>query len=74
MAVVKVPQNGKLSLKVQTGVSATGNPVYRLRAFANIRAGATDSDVLAVAEGLANLQKHKLADIIRQDVNNLSNQ
>jgi len=40
MAVVKVPQSGKVVLKVQTGVSATGSPVYRLRTFANIRPGA----------------------------------
>lgn len=74
MAVVKAPQSGKLILKVQTGVNATGNPVYRQRSFANIKAGAADSDVFAVAEGLASLQKNNLADIIRQDVNNLVNQ
>lgn len=74
MAVVKAPQSGKLTLKVQTGVNSAGNPVYRLRTFANVKAGAADSDVFAVAEGLASLQKNKLGDIIRQDVNNLVNQ
>ena len=74
MAVVKVPQSVKVVLKVQTGVNATGNPVYRSRTFANIKATAADSDVFAVAEGLAGLQKNTLVDIIRQDLNNLINQ
>ncbi|HWR45800.1 DUF1659 domain-containing protein [Sporomusa sp.] len=74
MAVVKVPQSGKVVLKVQTGVNATGNPVFRLRTFANVKSGAADSDVFAVAEGLGSLQQHTLVDIIRQDVNNLINQ
>ncbi|WP_425058516.1 hypothetical protein SCACP_31730 [Sporomusa carbonis] len=74
MAVVKVPQSGKVVLKVQTGVSATGSPVYRLRTFANIRPGAADSDVFAVAGGLAGLQQHTLVDVVRQDVSNLVNE
>jgi hypothetical protein len=74
MAVIKVPQSGKVVLKVQTGVSATGTPVTRLRTFANIKPGAVDSDVFAVAEGLGSLQKHTVVDVIRQDVNNLINQ
>lgn len=74
MAVVKMPQSGKLVLKVQTGVSTNGNPVYRARTFANIKPGAPDSDVFAVAEGLAGLQKHTLVDIVRQDLNNLVSQ
>ncbi|SMC39684.1 DUF1659 domain-containing protein [Sporomusa malonica] len=74
MAVIKVPQSGKVVLKVQTGVSATGTPVYRLRTFANVKPGAADGDVFAVAEGLSGLQKHTLVDVVRQDVNNLINQ
>lgn len=74
MAVVKMPQSGKLVLKVQTGVNASGNPVYRARTFANIKPGAADGDVFAIAEGLAGLQKNKLVDVVRQDVNNLVNQ
>ncbi|HML34207.1 MULTISPECIES: DUF1659 domain-containing protein [Sporomusa] len=74
MAVVKMPQSGKLVLKVQTGVNASGNPVYRNRTFANVNPGVADSDLFAVAEGLAGLQEHTLADIVRQDLNNLVNQ
>lgn len=74
MAIVKVPQSSKLLLKVQTGVSATGNPVLRQRTFANVKSDAADSDVFAVGQSLANLQKYALVDIIRQDAGNLINQ
>lgn len=71
MAVVKRPQSGKLVLKVETGVNTAGKPVYRLRTFANVKADAADADVFAVAQGMADLQQHKLADVVRQDLNNL---
>jgi len=74
MAVVKVPQNSKLLLKVQIDVSATDKPVLRQRTFANVKSDALDSDVFAVAESLASLQKHALVDIIRQDMGNIINQ
>ncbi|WP_371372092.1 DUF1659 domain-containing protein [Sporomusa aerivorans] len=74
MAVVKMPQSGKLVIKVQTGVNAAGSPVYRLRTFANIKPDAADSDIFAVAEGLISLQKYALVDIVRQDLNNLVSQ
>ncbi len=74
MAVVKVPQTSKLVIKVQTGVNATGNPVYRLRSYQNIKAAAVDSDVFAVAQGMAGLQKNTVVSISRQDDNTLVNQ
>lgn len=74
MAVVKMPQTGKLVLKVQTGISSTGTPVVRLRTFNNIKSGAADADVFAVAEGLAGLQQHALVETVRQDMSNLVNQ
>jgi hypothetical protein len=74
MAVVKMPQSGKLVLKVQTGVNASGSPVSRLRTFANVKSDVTDADAFAVAQELAGLQQHKLVDIVRQDLNSLVNQ
>ncbi|MDF2875430.1 MAG: hypothetical protein K0R22_2113 [Sporomusa sp.] len=74
MAVVKAPQSGKVVLKVQTGINATGSPVFKLRTYANVKSEAADSDIFAVAEGLGSLQQHTLVDIVRQDINNLINQ
>lgn len=74
MAVVKMPQSGKVILKVQTGVNASGSPTYRLRTFTNVKSDAADGDVFAVAQGLAGLQQHTLVDTVRQDLNSLVNQ
>ena len=74
MAVVKSPQSGKVVLRVQTGVSEKGSPVFKLRTYANIRSEAADSDIYAVAAGLGSLQQYTLVDIVRQDINTLINQ
>lgn len=74
MAVVKVPQNSRLTVKVQTGVSAAGNPVYRQRTFNNIKPGASDSDVYAIGQALAGLQIHALKSVSRVDDATLANQ
>lgn len=63
MAVVKIPQNSRVQLKVQTGISASGAPVYVTRSFNNIKASATDDSVFAVGLQLSGLQKHTLTGI-----------
>lgn len=74
MAVTKVPQTSRLAIKVQTGVNAAGNPVYRQRSFANIKTAAVDSDVFAVAQGIAGLQKDPVNGVSRIDEGDLVNQ
>ena len=74
MAVTKAPQTTKLVVKVQTGLNAAGNPVYRLRSFANVKSGAADSDVYAVGLGLASLQKYPAVNVARIDEANLISQ
>ena len=74
MAVVKVPQNGTLTLRVQTGLNASGNPQYAKRNLTGVKAAATIENAYAVATGLAGLQKHPLAEIIRMENIGLVNQ
>ncbi|MPN26003.1 hypothetical protein SDC9_173425 [bioreactor metagenome] len=74
MAVSKLPQGAKLVIKVQTGVNASGNPVYRQRTYANIKSTAADADMYAIGEGLAGLQKHPATSITRTDENELVNE
>jgi len=74
MAVTKVEQNGKLVVKVETGVNASGNPTYRLRSFQNVKPGAADGDVYAVAQALVNLQQHTVVNVARMEEGNLVNQ
>ncbi|SDF79387.1 DUF1659 domain-containing protein [Sporolituus thermophilus] len=74
MATVKLPQASRLVIKVQTGLNAAGNPIYKQRAFRNVKAGATDADVHAVGLALAGLQKHQVAGVLRVDEGELVNQ
>lgn len=73
MAVNKVPQTSRLEIKVQAGVNTAGNPVFRQRSFANIKTAAADSDVLAVAQGIASLQKNPVSGFSRIDESDLVN-
>jgi hypothetical protein len=74
MATKKTPQTSKLALKVQTGINAAGQPVYRTRTYANVKTGAADCDVLAVAQGLGSLQIYAVQSIGRVDDNTLADQ
>lgn len=71
MAVVKMPQAARLQIKVQTGISTTGAPVYRVRSLQNLKTDAADDSVYAIAQGLGGLQEHTVVAISRQDDANL---
>ena len=74
MAVIKVPQNGTLTLRVQTGMNAAGSPVYAKRNLTGVKAAATIDNLYAVANGLAGLQKYPLTEIIHIENTGLVNQ
>jgi hypothetical protein len=67
MAVVKTPDNSRLIIKVQTGVSDAGNPVFRQRSFNNVKADAADADIYAVGQAIGGLQQHAVSSIGRID-------
>lgn len=71
MAVVNMPQAARMQIKVQTGISATGSPVYRVRNLQNLKTDAADDSVYSVAQGLGELQQHTVVAISRQDDANL---
>ena len=73
MAVTKMPQKTSLGIKIQTGLNAAGNPVYKTLGFSNIKAAATDENVYAIGVGLASLQKYPAVVIMRTDNSNLVN-
>lgn len=73
MAVTKIPQKTSLGIKIQTGLNAAGNPVYKTLGFSNIKSTATDDNVYAVGLGLSSLQKFPVVGIMRTDNNNLIN-
>ena len=67
MAIVKVPQSARLTVKIQTGLNDAGNPVFRSRNFANLKPDAADADVYSVGAGIAALQLHPVASILKLD-------
>ena len=67
MAVNKSEQAAKLMIKVQTGVNASGSPVYRQRSFANMNPALSDEDVLNIGTTIGQLQEHNVESISRQD-------
>lgn len=67
MAVNKAEQTAKLMIKVQTGVNASGNPVYRQRSFANMNPALTDEDALGIGTMIGELQEHVVEAISRQE-------
>ena len=74
MAVVKIPQASTLGIKVQTGISPTGSPVFKTFRFGSVKPGALDADIFAVGQALAGLQKHSVTGLIREDNGELLNQ
>lgn len=67
MAATKSNETTKLILKVQTGTTDLGNPVYASRTFSKFNPSIADADLLTIGEAMANLQKYPLASINRQD-------
>lgn len=66
MATV-VNEKTKLMLKLENGLTPTGQTKYTMRAFANINPEISADDLFSVAAGLANLQTHENNAVIRQD-------
>lgn len=67
MAISKVPANSVLQLELRTGVSPSGNPIYRHKSLSNIKPAAVDQDIYDVAVALAGLQEYPLNGISRID-------
>lgn len=74
MAIVNMPQDARVQLKVQTGLSASGAPVYATRSFNNVKASAPDANLYAVALQLGGLQSHTLTAISKVETSSLIEQ
>ena len=56
-----------LKLKLETGINAKGAATYSTKSFGGINPGLTDDELLGIADGLAGLQSHTLAEVSRVD-------
>ena len=73
MAVIKVPQDSTIAIKLQKGLTTSGSPAYVTRNYPG-KASAADQDLFDVAQGLMGLQAYPVANITRVDNANLVNQ
>lgn len=64
--------NSTLKLKLETGINAKGDATYSTKSFGDINPGLTDDEFLGVADGLAGLQSHALAEVGRVDTSILT--
>lgn len=56
-----------LRLTFETGLNEKGEPQLKRKAFSNVKSDATADQLLQAAQSMANLQKHTLVEIARQD-------
>lgn len=66
MAVVKLPQNSTITIKLQKGVTTSGSPAYVTRNYTG-KPSAADQDLFDVAQALMGLQSYPVAEIARVD-------
>ena len=61
----QIVKDSTLKLKLETGVNAKGDATCSTKSFSGINPGLTDDELLGVADGLAGLQSHPLAEVSR---------
>lgn len=66
MAVQKVPQVSTIAIKLQKGVTTSGNPAYVTRSYP-CKVTVADQDIYDVALGIVGLQTYPVSDIERVD-------
>lgn len=74
MAIISIPSSATLEVKLQTGLNAAGNPVYKTLHFNNVKPIAVDADLHAVGQALGALQSHAVAGLYRTNIGELINQ
>ncbi len=67
MAVNAIPLTARLQLRLNTGLDANFNPIYRTRTFSNIKTSADNENLFALAEEIGGLQLHTLDAVRRVD-------
>ena len=66
MSVTAVPLVSRLQMRLNLGL-VDGEPVIRTRTYSNVKTGAINDNVFAVAQKLSELQVHTLENIRRVD-------
>jgi len=73
MAVIVVPRDSSLQLRLVTGTNPlTGAPIIESKTFTKVKAAALDQDVYDVATALVGLQKYPADEIRAQKESQLT--
>ena len=67
MAVVPVKEPSAVKIKLNKGTDLNLKVIYQTKTLSSIKPTATDDDIVAVVNGLVDLQQHTLEKITRVD-------
>jgi hypothetical protein len=70
--VVSKTDTSHLIIRTQTGTTPTGKPILKNRAYTNVKVTASDEDVYAIGEAMANLQSDPVVAVERLNSNTLT--
>lgn len=71
MALEKIPTRCTFTIKVQSGLNMSGNPVYKTYNYSNVKTDAADANIYAVASGLGALQSLPVISYSKADYSQL---
>ena len=67
MPVNAMPLVSRLQMRLVTGLDENMNPILRTRSYSNVKPGASNEDLFAVAQGMGGLQVHTVSAVRRVD-------
>lgn len=72
MAVISTQNASSVKVKFDKGVNVNGDRVINTKTFSYIKSSASNEDIMAVVNAIADLQKHTLSSVNRIDNTSLS--
>ena len=73
MAVTKSIQTASLSIEVQSGTDAAGDPTYSKKSFSNVKTDAVPQNVFDVAEAIKGVMEASTRDYFINESSSLVN-
>ena len=68
----RIDKKSTFKLRLETGTNDKGTATYSSKSFSGINPALTDDELLGIADGLAGLQSHTLAEVSRVDTATLT--
>ena len=68
MAIVAIPLSKAVQLRLNTGLDAEFNPIYKTRSWRGVKNTASNANIYAIADGIGSLQEHTVDEIRTQSL------